>query len=594
MNARLIPLLLLSGLAAAQSPPDLRVGAAFHAFEHLYDYGKQAEAAAACGATVIYATGLGSDGYTGLPAPEEWAAHLADSRAYAAHAKNLGILTVLGYLCATSIVGLDTFDAHWTPELRAECGTAPASWLQQDANGDPLPSWYGGDYRPACMNNPGWLAYQRFMVRAQIGSGHDGIFFDNPTVHMDGCYCPHCMEKFAGFLRAAGVEVAENSTNALRVLAKERPKDFLRFRATTGRDFLAAMREQARLLNPHAVVTANNSLNNTAVLFSQCHTYGYCIPEMARAEDFVVIEDMGAQPRMLSNGKTAECGPTYAQLHGIIHGKPLVAVTIADNDYHTPPNLVRLAMIEAAAHKTVYMLWSTWPEEQRPGMIAAVRPYADWLRSHTELLENSRPRNDVTLFLPFRRWVETKECAVSGIAAALTRANVQYEVVDEEKLPAALDHAGVLLAESPEVFSESERKRLPAFGAAGGRFVNASAKNWLDGLREAVAAPALALDAPPTVRGVVRDTDTQTVLFLYNLHAERLSSFEDRVTPAENLTARVRVPFSSVGSVALSSVDPETVSGPVPHEIEHGAGGTLVTVRIPRLHTGMMLIIGKE
>jgi len=37
------------------------------------------------------------------------------------------------------------------------------------------------------MNHPDWRTYERFMVRQQLESGCDGIFFDNPTVHPQGC-----------------------------------------------------------------------------------------------------------------------------------------------------------------------------------------------------------------------------------------------------------------------------------------------------------------------------------------------------------------------------------------------------------------------
>jgi hypothetical protein len=44
----------LTGLLplAAQAAPDLRVGASFHAFDHLYGFVEQAKAAVACGVTV--------------------------------------------------------------------------------------------------------------------------------------------------------------------------------------------------------------------------------------------------------------------------------------------------------------------------------------------------------------------------------------------------------------------------------------------------------------------------------------------------------------------------------------------------------------
>jgi hypothetical protein len=222
----------------------------------------------------------------------------------------------------------------------------------------------------------------------------------------------------------------------LRRLPKEHPEEFLRYRGTTARDFLAEMRRFARTLNPRALVTANNSLNSPEVLYSQCRSYGYNIYEMSQAEDFVVVEDMSSQPRLLPDGRFAEYGPTYKQLQAICHGRPIVAVTIADGDYHTPPNLVRLAMAEAAAHSASYLSWATWPEKERQRMIEAIRPESDFLR-----------------------------------------ANVQFKAFDEDDF--RLEGCKVLLASSSSDFTKAERERVDKFVARGGKLVLCDLTNWL-------------------------------------------------------------------------------------------------------------------
>lgn len=590
--------ILFTLLAAATSPeapavgqPEFRPGFSFHAFEHLHNYGQQAEAAAASGATVIYATGLGLDGYSGLPPAEDWEAHKTDSRAYAYRAKSLGIQVVLGYLCATSIVGLDTFDDHWPPELRGQLRTPPPEWLQQNSEGTTLPSWYGGNYHPACMNHPDWRTYQRFMVRAQVESGHDGIFFDNPTVHPQGCYCPYCMERFSAFLKEEGKHTANSSVDTLRRYAVGHPNDFKRFRCTIARDFFTAMRDYARSLNPNAVLTANNSLNQRDVLFSQCHDYAYNIPEMSRAEDWVVIEDMSSQPRVLPDGTVMECAPTYAQLHAVLHGKPLIAVTIAKNDYHTPPNLVCLAMCEAAACNTGYLLWSTWPEEQRERMATLVRPYTDWLRGHAELLYASRPRRDVLVFFPFRQWINTRECAVSPVARELTAANIPYEVVSEDRLGDALETSSVILLESRAICTPDEQSQVTAFEVKGGHVLEAEEKAWFASLKATVPNPSLRLHGPETVRGIVRDGPDTSLVFLYNLDIERISSFEDKTNPAHDVIVEVSVPFKPVKTVLHSS--PGTSPVPVPFSTEETETGARIRIEAPPFPVGLILIIEK-
>src|SRR5438128_995796 len=131
---------------AFRTPPELRLGVAGHAFDHLGNIGDQAEAAAASGANIIYITGLGAAGYGGLPSPSNISEQKERTLAYLRDARRKGIRLAIGYICATSIVKLDTFDRNWAPEFRARFSTPPSAWRQQDQNGNPLPSWYGSDY----------------------------------------------------------------------------------------------------------------------------------------------------------------------------------------------------------------------------------------------------------------------------------------------------------------------------------------------------------------------------------------------------------------------------------------------------------------
>lgn len=596
---------------------DLRLGAAGHAFDHLGTIAEQAEAAAASGATIIYASGLGALGYQGLPAPADLQQQRKAAAAYAQAARSRGIRLVIGYVCATSIVQLDSFDRNWAPQLRRQFRTPPAEWRQQDRDGRPLHSWYGGDYQPACMNNPDWRAYEKFIVRQQLESGCDGIFFDNPTVHPQGCYCPYCMEKFAQFLGREETQSTRDprpsadSAAAVRELAVQHPNEFRRFRCTIARDFLAEMRRYARAIKPAALVTANNSLNSANALYAQCRTHAYNMQEMSRAEDFVVVEDMSNQPRTLPSGQTLEYGPTYEQLHAIAHGKPIVAVTIADGDYHTPPNLVRLAMAEAAAHGASYLSWPTWPESQRARMIAAIRPQAELLRQNERLLNDTRPRRDAALFLPFRRWLEIDPCAASALAAVLTQANVQYQVISEDafvpdratsapsprreaarrrSLPEALEDAKVLIAENRQVFTPAELKAVEAYSHRGGVLLTSENPAWLSEVQRVIGKPSVEVLRPPAVRAVARDQSSRCLLHLLNLGVQRLSSFEDKVTPASDVQLLWRVPFKRVRTVRALTADLGASSGPLAFSARREGNETLIEIRLPRVEIATLLV----
>ena len=533
-----VALITIPIVAAERS--DLQVGAAGHAFDHLGGIDAQARAAVMSGATIIYGTGFGALGYEGLPATKGIEDSHHATKAYLTEAKKNGLQLAIGYVCATSIVKLETFDRNWPKEFRGQFSSPPSEWLQLDREGKALPSWYGGDYRPACMNHPDWRSYEKFIVRQQIEAGFDGVFFDNPTVHPQGCYCRYCMTEFALFLLHDNENPpvpAKHSLESLRKLAVSQPKDFMRFRSTIAANFMAEISGYARTLKKDALVTCNNSLNSPDVFFSQCRTYGYNIFEMSKVEDLVVVEDMANQPRVLANGKVAEYGPVYEMIQAISHGKPLVAVTIADGDYHTPPNLVRLAMAEAVAHNASYLSWPTWPEDQRTRMISGIRPQANFLRQYANLLNETERPADALLFLPFRQYVETADCQPLKIARALSDANVQFEVVCEENFARKLKSKTqpVLLIESPGVLLTPETAMIETFKRRGGRVIWTETEDWLAVLQTRIEKPSIKVQGPATIRVVVRDQPKKRIIHLLNLSVERLSSFEDKVNPAADI-----------------------------------------------------------
>ncbi len=579
--------------AADKIPVELRVGEAGHAFDHLGNIGEQADAAAASGVTIIYATGLGGLGYMGLPSEKDLSKEREKATAYNHSAKSKGIRLSIGYICATSIVKLDTFDKNWSSKFRTQFRTPPDQWRQVGKDGKPLPSWYGGDYQPACMNNPDWQTYEKFMVTQQIQTGHDGIFFDNPTVHPQGCYCQFCMKKFADFLADKSLET--NSIAALRDIAAKRSKEFLKFRSTIARDFLSEMRKHARTINSRALITCNNSLNSPEVFFSQNRDYGYNIYEMTKAEDFVVVEDSNSQPRTLPKGTTFEYGHVYKLLHAINHGKPIVAVTIADVDYHTAPNLVRLAMAEAVAANSSYLSWPTWPENVRSKMISGIQAQADFLRQNQKLLNDAPPRSDVLLFLPFQRWLDTADCAALPLAAALTRANVQYKVVCEDEVLSTLktfsgkDAKPVLLLESESVLNAEAKQAVRRFVDKGGKVVAADKANWLKDVQS--IEPSIVLSAPATIRAVVHDQSNRTIVHLYNLNVQKLSSYDDKVTPAENVRVSLRVPMSHIKSVKLLTADNPVFDGTLEFTSEKQHNSSFVDFTVPKLTVSSLVVI---
>lgn len=373
----------------------------------------------------------------------------------------------------------------------------------------------------------------------------------------------------------------------------------MQFRATTARDFLASMRAAARKLRPEALITCNNSLNAPEQFFAQSRSLAYNIHELSKVEDFVLVEDMATQPRTEAAGATVEYGPLYELLHAISHGKPVVACTLAGGDYHTPPRLVRLAMAEAAAHGASYLCWPTWPEDRRTAMAAAVWQQSQLLAAHEDLLNEAPVRDEATLFLPFRQWLDSEACAAAPIAAALTRANVQYRVISEDdfSLASADGRPSVLVVESRSALNAAEARAVEQFERGGGRIVAADGAEWLEQLRQAIGRPAIVVGGPPTLRAVVRDQagvgnqPGRTIVHLYNLNIERLSSFDDRVTPAERVVVGVRVPYAAVQEVDLRTADEGVAAGPLPFTVEDADGSAVVRFTVPRIDVSAIVVI---
>jgi len=564
----------------------LTVGIAGHAFDHLGNIANQSATAAQSGANIIYSTGVGAQGYQGFTDAAAMQAAVEESKAYLADARAHGIRLAIGYVCATSIVKIDTFDRNWTKEFAASFTTPPKQWLQKDRSGKPLPSWYGGDYRPACMNNPDWRTYEKEVVRMQLEAGHDGIFFDNPTVHPQGCFCQYCMKAFAKFIDEKGDDVER-----MRTAAEKRPADFLRFRATIAPDFLSEMRRYARSINPAAVVTCNNSLNSPEVFFSQCRTYGYDIHSLAMSEDWVTVEDMGSQPRTLANGSTIEYGPVYEMIKAVSRGKPVTAVTLAEADYHTPVNLMKLAMAEAAAHEASYLSWPTWPENVRGKMADGVRKESDFLRENAALFNHGALVADVGLFLPYRKWVETADCRTMAVAKELARANIQFRVVCEADLEKFLAAAApkALVVESEQVLNDHERRIIDQYKSSNqGKLILSSVANWMQEIGKLKRAVEVDKAA---IRTVVRQSEDRTIVHVMNLNVQRVSSFEDRVTPASDVKLKVRTKLKQPRSVRAMTADDAATKGALEFNVTVDSDDSIVEVTLPRVDLSAILVI---
>jgi hypothetical protein len=231
-------------------------------------------------------------------------------------------------------------------------------------------------------------------------------------------------------------------------------------------------------------------------------------------------------------------------------------------------------------------------------MSSVIRPQADFLQRNPGLFKNAQARRDAVLFLPFRKWLITDQCKAAQLAAELTRANVQYEVICEDALglsaqhlPESLRETKVLVTENLSDFLTSEQMGLKKFTRAGGTIIVANKASWLKEVQRTLGTPSITIQAPSSVRAVVRDQKKRTLVHLLNLNAQRLSSFEDKVTPAFDIRVSLRVPFKNVRSVRALTADSEGSAGPLKFSLTSEGSASFIETTLPHLEIAAILVV---
>ena len=167
----------------------------------------------------------------------------------------------------------------------------------------------------------------------------------------------------------------------------------------------------------------------------------------------------------------------------------------------------------------------------------------------------------------------------------------RYEVVCEDGLRLkSLRGAQALLLDSLADLTGAEGEVLARFRATGGAMVTAEKEDWLDQLRLATPRPSVRVQGSFVVRAVVHDQRHRTVVHLFNLGVQRLSSFEDKVGIVQDLHLAVRVPFQRLRSVRALTADAEGTAGPLRFSTTVSGGQALVETSLPQLVVESILV----
>ncbi len=148
----------------------------------------------------------------------------------------------------------------------------------------------------------------------------------------------------------------------------------------------------------------------------------------------------------------------------------------------------------------------------------------------------------------------------------------------------------ICLIESRNVLTPAESAALEQFEAAGKLVIASDEGDWMKSIETGLRR-SLEITSAPTVRAVVRDQNDRTIVHIYNLAIEKLNSFEDKVTPAKDITIRVRVPMAKIKSVKWMTADAGTTRGELVHTTDDSGVDTVVEIKIPKLDVAGVLLI---
>jgi hypothetical protein len=189
----------------------------------------------------------------------------------------------------------------------------------------------------------------------------------------------------------------------------------------------------------------------------------------------------------------------------------------------------------------------------------------------------------------FDRWRDTPDCETVKTVQALSRQNIQFQVLCEKDLgvvgPSRLNPtiAPLLLVDSP---SDTELRQLGKYESTGGQVIFTHQQDWQSRLPPPDSRRISVVNGPATLRVSLRRCQDKTIVHLLNLNVQKLSSFEDKVTPAENVKLQYRAGVEPK-TIQAFTADSTATSGP----LEFKSTRTVTEFTVPRLYLSTIVAI---
>lgn len=366
------------------------------------------------------------------------------------------------------------FNVHW---YTRQFGDQHPDWRQIRQDGRPLDGVYdtGTDF---CVNTP-WREWVFGVLRDLAAYPIDGIFYDGPVYRPDTCYCRYCREKYRA---RYGAEMPSKKERKGRAFAQ-----LVEFQAASIADFLRDSRRILKELRPDAALYMNGGLRGANWATGRLNRVLIAEQDLLGAEGGFIYGDLTRMP-MWKPGLTARLLETQAG------GKPTVIFAAAAHKPWTfsllPAPELRLLYADSIASGASVWMGITPFEFEQPEM-AVLTEMNRFVRDNARYLHGTRSEarlalvwSDVTANFyagseaqlididraPSRSEIGNLEAEFSGLADALVRSQVPFDVIDDVTLEREpLERYRLIVLPNVACMSDAVAKRLRRYVEGGGR-----------------------------------------------------------------------------------------------------------------------------
>jgi len=327
------------------------------------------------------------------------------------------------------------FNVHYYTN---EFGAKHRDWLQVRENGQPLGAEYGSG-TDFCVNSP-WLEWVKQGLADLCRYPIDGVFFDGPIFRPDTCYCQHCRRKFK---ERYGTDLP--SKKRRKGLP---PQRLLEFQTESLVDFLRDTRAVIKAANPEIGFYMNGGALGGNWATGRMNRRLVEQQDWLASEGGFIYNDLTRTP-LWKPGMRARLLETQAG------GKPVVVIAGAMQKPWTytvlPPAELRLLYADSMANGAgiYYSLTPTMLDQPETRAIADINAFFTrnldyyrrtrsearvalvWSDTTVNTYEGSAAQLMDMYDVPARREIGNPESEFWGLAEALLRAHVPFDVIDD-------------------------------------------------------------------------------------------------------------------------------------------------------------------